>query len=280
MTTPYIVYYASVIWMSTHDQKASWQEFTRSSVRSVYVIVFTVAIYTPAQVVKIVLAIRELERQVKLTNIVCACCTLLYKACSYTCKPLLRYNSAIIDWCVLCLKLFLCRPIITEFGLWDQLRVDCGKEFALILHVQDRLSNFRTNTQRLPFVQTQSKQVHSFFSHFTVLPQRQAWVFIFTIYTSYCYHQTAPKASNFIPLVSSTEPLFVGCICMTMHIWWLAVVRFPWLKIMLVATILAVIHFVMLFRAACSCFDLVCACIWNCSAAQTRHCQDGMIMYR
>ena len=75
--------------MSTHDQKGKLTRVTRSSVRSVYVIVFTVAIYTPAQVVKIVLAIRELERQ--LTNIVCACCTLLYKACSYTCKPLLRY---------------------------------------------------------------------------------------------------------------------------------------------------------------------------------------------
>lgn len=77
--------------MSTHDQKGKLTRVTRSSVHSVYVIVFTVAIYTPAQVVKIVLAIRELERQVKLTNIVCVCCTLLYKACSYTCKPLLRY---------------------------------------------------------------------------------------------------------------------------------------------------------------------------------------------
>lgn len=35
-----------------------------------------------------------------------------------------------------------------EYGLWDQVRVDCGGEFALMLHVQQMLSAYRTNTQR------------------------------------------------------------------------------------------------------------------------------------
>ena len=52
------------------------------------------------------------------------------------------------------------RPVITEYGLWDQIRVDCGMEFALVLHVQSQLSRFRTNTQRPPYVQTQSTQVY------------------------------------------------------------------------------------------------------------------------
>ena len=52
-----------------------------------------------------------------------------------------------------------CRPIVSEHGLWDQVRVDGGREFCLILHIQELLSPFRTNTQRAPYVQTQSKQV-------------------------------------------------------------------------------------------------------------------------
>lgn len=51
------------------------------------------------------------------------------------------------------------RPIVSEHGLWDQVRVDGGREFCLILHIQELLSQFRTNTRRAPYVQTQSKQV-------------------------------------------------------------------------------------------------------------------------
>ena len=38
------------------------------------------------------------------------------------------------------------RPILINYGLWDQVRLDCGREF-------------RTNTSRSPYMQTQSKQV-------------------------------------------------------------------------------------------------------------------------
>ena len=43
--------------------------------------------------------------------------------------------------------LIISRPIITKYGVWDQVRVDCGTEFYLLLHIQDQLSRFRTNTQ-------------------------------------------------------------------------------------------------------------------------------------
>lgn len=51
------------------------------------------------------------------------------------------------------------RPIITDQGLWDQVRVDCGREFALLLFVQRLLSQYRRNTAREPFLQTRSTQV-------------------------------------------------------------------------------------------------------------------------
>ena len=40
------------------------------------------------------------------------------------------------------------RPITLENGLWDQWRVDHGREFYLCLAVQDLLSGHRTNTDR------------------------------------------------------------------------------------------------------------------------------------
>lgn len=48
------------------------------------------------------------------------------------------------------------RPIISDCGLWDQVRVDSGGEFALLLHVQRMLSSYRTNTERPPYLQTTS----------------------------------------------------------------------------------------------------------------------------
>ena len=46
-----------------------------------------------------------------------------------------------------------------EYGLWDQVRVDCGREFTLMLFVQQRLASYRTNTQRAPYMQTASTMV-------------------------------------------------------------------------------------------------------------------------
>lgn len=51
------------------------------------------------------------------------------------------------------------RSIVLEHGLWDQVRVDSGREFGLVLHVQNWLSPLRTNTRRPPYVQTQSRHV-------------------------------------------------------------------------------------------------------------------------
>lgn len=52
-----------------------------------------------------------------------------------------------------------CRPTFENYGLWDQIRVDQGREWILSLYVQETLAHLRTNTSRAPHLQTSSKQV-------------------------------------------------------------------------------------------------------------------------
>ena len=46
-----------------------------------------------------------------------------------------------------------------EYGLRDTVRVDHGTEWALVLHIQNMLSNFRNDPSRRPYCQTSSRQV-------------------------------------------------------------------------------------------------------------------------
>ncbi|KAL9965196.1 hypothetical protein ACROYT_G028964 [Oculina patagonica] len=52
------------------------------------------------------------------------------------------------------------RRAVQTYGMWDQLRVDHGREFCLMLAIQDSLSEKRRNTNRLPYLQTTSKRNH------------------------------------------------------------------------------------------------------------------------
>jgi len=52
------------------------------------------------------------------------------------------------------------RPLLVQYGLWDQIRVDQGKEWVLMLYIQETLSHLRRNTDRAPHLQSTSKQVH------------------------------------------------------------------------------------------------------------------------
>ena len=40
------------------------------------------------------------------------------------------------------------RPLILEYGLWDEIRVDQGKEWVLSLFVQEQMAHLWTNTAR------------------------------------------------------------------------------------------------------------------------------------
>ena len=53
----------------------------------------------------------------------------------------------------------LFRPILQQFGLWDQIRVDHGREFYLLLYVQEHLSYLSRNQMRAPHVQSMSREV-------------------------------------------------------------------------------------------------------------------------
>ena len=54
-----------------------------------------------------------------------------------------------------------------QYGLWDQIRVDKGNEWILMLFVQESLAHFRRNTIRPPHLQSTSKQVC--YNNFVVL---------------------------------------------------------------------------------------------------------------
>lgn len=56
--------------------------------------------------------------------------------------------------------IFNYRPLVLEYGVWDQVRVDHGKEWILTLFVQEKLAHLRRNTSRAPHLQTTSKQVY------------------------------------------------------------------------------------------------------------------------
>ena len=52
------------------------------------------------------------------------------------------------------------RAATAEFGLWNQLRVDHGKEFFLSLYVQEKLRTGRGDVTIHPYVQTTSTCNH------------------------------------------------------------------------------------------------------------------------
>lgn len=55
--------------------------------------------------------------------------------------------------------LALCREIVTTYGLWDQLRIDKGKEWYLSIFINQNLSSHRYCTRKPPHLQTTSKKV-------------------------------------------------------------------------------------------------------------------------
>ena len=53
------------------------------------------------------------------------------------------------------------RPLLLQFGLWDQIRVDHGKEFNVILYIQEQLRKAGRGDQAIaPYVQSTSTYNH------------------------------------------------------------------------------------------------------------------------
>ena len=51
-------------------------------------------------------------------------------------------------------------PTVVEDGLWDQVRVDYGREFYLILYIQEKLRAQCGNFEHVPYRQTTSRANH------------------------------------------------------------------------------------------------------------------------
>ena len=51
--------------------------------------------------------------------------------------------------------------MIIDYGLWDQIRIDHGTEWALMLFCQLQLANFRNNVAKPPYIQSSSKEVNT-----------------------------------------------------------------------------------------------------------------------
>ncbi|XP_057208892.1 uncharacterized protein LOC130565818 isoform X2 [Triplophysa rosa] len=69
------------------------------------------------------------------------------KIMAYACMPV-KNNLTIYE------KVY--RPAVINNGMWDQIRVDHGKEFFLTLFIQEILADHRLNTETPPYRQTQS----------------------------------------------------------------------------------------------------------------------------
>jgi hypothetical protein len=57
--------------------------------------------------------------------------------------------------------LYFCRKTVLDFGMFDQVRTDHGKEFVLIQFVQETLAHPRRNVDIDPHRQTESKHVRN-----------------------------------------------------------------------------------------------------------------------
>lgn len=75
------------------------------------------------------------------------------------------------------------RAAVEEYGLWDQLRVDHGREFYLLLFVQEKIRRQFGSSEVVPYMQTRSTEVNC--------------KICIATYTACCYHN---KLIAFCPL--------------------------------------------------------------------------------
>ena len=45
--------------------------------------------------------------------------------------------------------IYCCREVVTKFGLWDQIRVDCGREWYLTLYINETVAHLRNDTNKV-----------------------------------------------------------------------------------------------------------------------------------
>ncbi|XP_075309265.1 uncharacterized protein LOC142370724 [Odontesthes bonariensis] len=77
------------------------------------------------------------------------------------------YSKAIVGYATMLVKNNLIiyedvyRSAVLQYGMWDHIRVDHGKEFYLTLYMQEKLAAYRFNLGRQPYLQTKSTNNHT-----------------------------------------------------------------------------------------------------------------------
>ena len=73
------------------------------------------------------------------------------------CKLLLNAacDMDVINW----YHAYASRQIALQYGIWDTVRVDQGKEWKLLLYLQELLADSRLDKSKAPHIQTTSKAV-------------------------------------------------------------------------------------------------------------------------
>ena len=77
------------------------------------------------------------------------------------------------------------RNTVLEYGLWDQIRVDHGNEFYLLLYIQEKLRENRGTPQLAPYRQTTSRENHVIERIWVELNHRVSYI---PLEESYCLH--------------------------------------------------------------------------------------------
>lgn len=77
------------------------------------------------------------------------------------CTGMLLYWSDLMISILHCASLLynIIRNMMLQFGMWDQIRADQGKEWNLLLYINQSLSHLRNDPSRPPHLQSSSKLV-------------------------------------------------------------------------------------------------------------------------
>ena len=77
--------------------------------------------------------------------------------------------TTLVSQVTLCFVMFLCRSTIELYGLWDQLRVDHGREFYLTLFIHEQIRRTCGSRAIVSYVQSTSKEVNLCMVHSVII---------------------------------------------------------------------------------------------------------------
>lgn len=88
--------------------------------------------------------------------------------------------------------------------------MDCGREFALLLFVQQYLSQHRTNTFREPYLQTRSTQV----MQVLLIECLDEWILLQSVYCGILFIDSCLVIINLAATHSLNKPSgdYIGCL--------------------------------------------------------------------